>query len=415
MKLRIQFFNGKDKNAECLAYEELPVSVGLNGRRAWDEKVKVCGEIQWGKEDDVFIEANLEDIPEGEDVKGKYQLKLAYRPDYEPWTDKDGVFFKEENGEPCFRMQLLRGADGQSLLRLIHRTSTAVGMLKTDVAVWSIYVKPREEKTRAFHLMVDEMLSVNPFGVLSEFEGLSTTNISKKFEHSQTASDLWHVRTRIEECEQQMELMRPHLFLLAWRHADVMTRTLKRMDLPPIGRRVYAATLRDIQRRNAFKSMSKVLVPTLILSNDIPIHEAIADFLASFRDVLFSLLNEIRVSMQDDLEVLRTVRKVDGYKAKDISEEIEYKDELQMRVRKVCDDCSSFLTRSFPWFGCRRRRVTTIGVNDIPNIESYRALYFLMLQYFKKRNFRGALEGRFYVPRYVRIQADETPSTWQKN
>ena len=214
-----------------------------------------------------------------------------------------------------------------------------------------------------------------------------------------------------------MDLMRPHLLALACRHADVMTRTLKRIGLPKSGRRVYAITLRDIKRRNAFKSQAKVFTPVLMLSNDIPIHEAIAVFLDSLRFDLSSLHKKISLRMQDDRELLRTAR--DGYKAKDLREEIEYKDELLMRVKKVCDDCSSFLTSSFPWFRCCRRRVrrrvTTISINDVPNVESYRALYFLMLRYSKMRNFKGALEGRFYVPQYVRIQADEMSSTWQRN
>lgn len=417
MKLHIQFFDGKDEDAKRLANKELLVPSFLEGRKTRDEGDKVCGEIQWGKEDTVFIEARLEDFPTGEDVKGKYQLKLACRPDYEPCTDKDGFFFVEVKGKTCFRIQLLRGADGQSFLHLIHRVSTADGALETDAAVWSIYVKPRREKREALRLMVDEMLPVNPFGVLSEFDGLSRTNVLRKWECVSTAapSCFWHIETRIEECERQMNLMRPYFLALASRHASILMRNLERCSVPKEGRRVYAVTHRDIKRRSAFMNGAKVYGLTLRQSYDIPIHGAIVDFLVTFGHVLRSVLKELEMSSVADLSELESIPLEDKYKRDDVYDEIRYKGILQGRAQSVLDDCCSFLTARYPWIGCRRRSVTTISIKDVPNAESYKALFFLMLRYCQKRNFRGAIEGNFYVPRFIRNQEDETPSLWQRN
>ena len=150
MTLKLKFY--KNENASE-PMDELSLPIASSAKRAGLNSV-YSGTIEWSRDapdrwrrrahfpDGIFVEAELDETTPNEALSGLYQVKLAYRPDYEPTTDKNGVFW-DKNAK---RMQLLRGASGRSKLRLLRRTNWTENFTFDAIAEFDINVEPPPDK-----------------------------------------------------------------------------------------------------------------------------------------------------------------------------------------------------------------------------------------------------------------------------
>ena len=420
MTLKLQFY--KDENASApidelsLPIESRGMGSGLgavySGKIEWSRKAK----NRWGHFPDwIYVESELEEAKSDEKIEGLYQVKLAYRPDYAPKTNASGVFCDKD----AKRMQLLRGASGKSKLRLLRRTNWTEDYTFEAIAEFDIDVEPSKEKKALLNAMVDELVQINSSAVLSELEGLSKTNLNKKWFSTLRAAPFWDIVTRVVECENLINNISRHLRDISFRCTGSVVREYRRINKEKMGR-ISPRTRRDMNRMSpSAMSCHKVMAPVLSMSYDVPIHRAIKSFLLYFKNLVLKLQGELKKSIEDDNERLKEVPAVDEYLPKDIKSEIDFKKNLFGKAEAILKKCQSFLVDLYPWMKCSAIADSSLdcfwGV-DVPNTEAYKCTYKLMLEFLQKRNFRGALEGRFYVPQYVRNHNDnEEPSTWQKN
>ena len=421
MDLKIFFYRDKDSEQPFVETPPLPIGDGGAGS---SRNLIHFSEGTWGVKgpvnDIVYLEARLEQIDPNEDLGSLYQLQLAYRPDYEPQTDAGGRFFTwdKKNKVPVFRMQMLRGASGMSILRLLRRANMTEYFKWDTIAEFDIEVEPNPDKKDLLNYMVDEMMGVNPSAVLSTFEGLSRTNIKEEWFSSETASTLRDVERQIVEFENLIELLKPHLLDIASRCVGIVVRTYQRIHQEKL-RKVSPKTRRDMNRRLLLGiSHGKVCAPVLSMSYDVPIHRAIKGFLLYFKNCVVGLINKLKDSISADEDRLSKVPVVDKFLPKDIMKGIEFKRSLLDKAKEIVGRCQPFLTEECPWMQCRgvvSGSIDYLATVDIPNTEAYKCVHEIMMDFLKLRDFKGRLNGCFRLPKYMRDSDDGECSTWQKN
>ncbi len=424
MDLKIFFYKDKDSKESFVETPSLPLGDGVVGsirnlihfsEGAWGVKGAVS--------DLLFLEARLEKIAPNEDLDSLYQLQLAYRPDYEPQTDSGGRFFtwgKDNKGNKVhvFRMQMLRGASGPSMLRLRRRANMTENFEWVTIAEFDIKVEPNPDKKQLLDRMVDEMIGVNPSAVLSTFEGLSRTNIKEECFSSETASILRDVERQILEFKGLISSLKPYLLDIASRCAGGVVRSYQRTPQEKL-RKISSKTRRDMNRRLSLGiSHGKVYAPVLSMSYDVPIHRAIKGFLLYFKNCVVDLIHKIKDSISADEDWLSKVPDIDKFLLKDIKKEIEFKRSLIDKVREIVGQCQPFFTEGCPWMQCIgvvSGSIDYLATVDIPNTEAYNRTHKLMMDFLKLRDFKGRLNGCFRLPKHVRDLDDGECSTWQKN
>lgn len=423
MYLKIFFYRDKDSK-EPFCKTQTPIDDGLeDGNR----NLIHFSEGTWGVKgpvaDCVYLEAQLERVDHDENLDSLYQLQLAYRPDYEPQTDAVGMFVtwgRDDKGNkvPVFRMQMLRGASGESVLRLLRRTNKTEEFTWLTIAEFDIDVSPNPTKKLLLDSMVDEMLGVNPFAVLSKFEGLSKTNIKEEWFLSETASSLRDVERQIYGFEKVVTLLRPHLLDIVSRCAGIVVRTYQRINQERI-RKITPKTRRDMDRRLLMGiSHGRACAPVLSMSYDMPIHRATKGFLLYFKNCVADLISKLNDSVTKDANRLSEMPDVDRFLRRDILLGINFKQSLLDRAGTILGECRRFLSEECPWMQCRGDVVGTIdylATVEVPNTEAYKCAHMVMLDFMKWRDFRGRLNGCFRLPKFVRDSDDGECSTWQKN
>jgi hypothetical protein len=424
MDLKIYFYRDKDSKQSFAETPRLHVGDGVADS---SRNLIHFSEGTWGVKgavsDLMFLEARLEKIAPGEDLDSLYQLQLAYRPDYEPQTDKEGRFFtwgKDGEGKKVtvFRMQMLRGASGPSMLRLRRRTNMTEHFEWDTIAEFDIKVEPNPDKKQLLDRMVDEMIGVNSSAVISTFEGLSRTNIKEEWFSSDTASTLRDVERQIVEFENLIKLLKPHLLDIASRCTGVVVRTYQRVHQGKL-RKISPKTRRDMDRRLLLGvSRGRVCAPVLSMSYDVPIHRAIKGFLLYFKNCVVDLIYKIKDSISADEVWLSKVPVVDEFLPKDIKKVIEFKRSLLDKAKEIVGRCQPFFMEGCPWMQCRgvvSGSIDYLATVDIPNTEAYKCAHKMMMDFLKLRDFKGRLNGCFRLPKYVRDSDDGECSTWQKN
>lgn len=421
MDLKVFFYRDKDSKKSFVETPPLPIGDGVAGG---SRNLIHFSEGTWGVKgpvnDIVYLEARLEQIDPNEDLGYLYQLQLAYRPDYEPQTDEGGRFFTwdKKNKVPVFRMQMLRGASGMSILRLLRRANMTEDSKWEAIAEFDINVRPNPAKKMLLDCMVNEMIRYNPFSVLSKFEGLSQTNIKEERLSSETASNLRDVERQIDEFECLISLLKPYLLDIASRCTGVVVRTYQRIPQEKL-RKISPKTRRDMNRRLPLViSHGKVCAPVLSMSYDVSIHRAIKGFLLYFENCVVDLINKLKDSISADEDWLSKVPVIDKFLPKDIKKEIEFKRSLLDKTKKIVGQCQPFLTEECPWMQCRgvvSGSIDYLATVDIPNTEAYNRTHKIMMDFLKLRDFKGRLNGCFRLPKYVRDSDDGECSTWQKN
>ncbi len=421
MNLKVFFYRDKNSTKAFIETPPLPIGDGAEDR---SRNLIHFSEGTWGIKgavsDLVFLEAKLEKTAPDEDLDSLYQLKLAYRPDYEPQTDARGRFFTWGKGNKLhvFRMQMLRGASGPSTLRLLRRANMTEDFKWDTIAEFDIEVEPNPDKKYLLNHMVDEMIDVNPSAVLSTLEGLSRANIKEEWFSSATASTLRDVERQIGEFEKLIESLKPHLLDIASRCTGRVVRTYQRISLERRCK-ISPKTRRDMNRRLLLGiSHGKVCAPVLSMSYDVPIHRAIKGFLLYFKNSVVDLINKLKDSISADEDRLSKVPDVDKFLPKNIKEEIVFKRSLLDNAKKIVEKCQPFLTEGCPWTQCRGAvsgSIDYLATVDIPNTEAYKCAHKMMMDFLKLRDFKGRVNGCFRLPKYVRDSDDGECSTWQKN
>lgn len=375
----------------------------------------------WSKgrfHDCTFVEASLSSFSSEENVKGRYRLQLAYKPDHMPISDGEGDFFCEnKNKEKVYRLQLFRGACGMSFVRLLYRVSTAADW--TERFSFEVEVEPSVEKRAALEGMVDELLQGSPHEVLSRLEGLSKAPIERRWERGRAPSEWGSTLVRYEEMHKLFDMLKPMLELLRKRHSISLIRGFDRRPVSGL-RRVIPISRRDMEKRSANQNpKARVLCPIVLQSEDIPIHRGIKGFLLRFKRELTEVLKVVQKSIGRDCDNLEELGR-ESEKHPNIwdieskREEIEIKEWIAESIRGIQGRCASFLSEVYPWARSNPVSPMTIGADQIPANETYRRVYAEMLRFAKKQFLSDVIEGNFLVPQYVRC-SDGGPSLWQKN
>ena len=368
--------------------------------------------------DCTYVEARLIGVS---DVKGRYRLQLAYKPDFMPVTDKDGDFSTVDGST---RLQLLRGACGLSLMRLLFRSSTAVEW--DERFAFRIEVEPSREKRLTMDSMVDELMNDRPQEVFSRFEGLSQTKVERRWVKGEVSADWWSALIKYEEMKNLYVSISPRLRLLMRNSSVNLTLGLRYMSISNL-RRLHRITVRDIEKKAAWRAVGrKVLGPFVRESGNIDIHSAIKDFLIRFKTEAVQLQGVVMESIsRDKLEINELVVRDELWKSRnkpqlnqwdveDKKNEVAVKEQMVNYICLMIEGCASFLSGSYPWSRCDRLPIVYVPIVRVPSSELYQYLYEKMLQFIQKRFFWSSVNGRFFVPRYVRYSEGE-PSTWQKN
>ena len=408
MTLELLFFKGKDVG---LPYQT--VSFDIEGSA--NPSVLHC-ELPQSRglfHDCTYVEAKLTG---GTNFKGRYRLQLAYKPDYEPVADKDGEFVDNNENK---RLQLLRGACGVSLMRLLSRTSTAPESEWKERFTFHIEVEPAREKRTALNCMVDELLEDSPQDALSKVEGLSRVRIDRRWVRGDVPDDWCHVEMKYEEMLKLYKSISPRLESLKRHHSINLVRGFEYMGVESL-HRIPRITIRDIEKKSARVVIGrKVMGSVVIESDDIDIHRAIKDFLVCFRSEARLLLDDVAKSMERDRReigslVSQSKKQKNQWDIADKEKEIAFKKEMESGIRRMIEGCTIFLAGNYPWSLCRRLSIVYVPAERIPSSEHYRYLHAKILQFIQKRFFWSSVHGRFFVPQYVRYN-DGEPSAWQKN
>lgn len=379
--------------------------------------------IKWGGSDTVFIEARLDDFGQDE-VDELFQLSLAFNPDYQPLSDEQGRFFYEdkENKRKVRRMQLLRGAAGKSYLRLLKRPSPTPEAEFLEIIRYEIDVEPAPSKKAAMDLMVDELLKDEPTLALSIMHGLSMASLKMQWEAGAGSLSLWRLETKCKEMEKVIMKLHPHLNAIRNRYAMQLIRKQGTLNISRISRWSPRET-RQLAHRY-LDERQRIKADTLDITLDIPIHRAIKDFLVGFVADIHVMTKKIKASIKEDndrsdelnAEIAGNgkLNSVYQFELQAIRVETELKTEFLKRLKSLCSTCQSWLTNCYPWFSCGRIDVTNVTSANVPETIAYKCVYSHMLRFRQKKFFKEAIGGHFLLPHYER-DANETPSSWQKN
>ena len=364
-------------------------------------------DIQWGQSDTVYIEARLVQTS-GQAINGRYQIKLGYKPDYEPITDRSGDFVDGRDN----RLQLLRGAAGRSCLRLMWRPSASKKAQFNEIVRYRIDVKPSAQKEKALNCMVDELLRMSSTLPLSELEGLSQTSLERKWTAGAASADVWDISIKCEEIESLLSQLIPHL---EWIRKNCATKVVRMFERQPLWRvrKLSRQTVRAISRFGESNEFARIVTPSLSQSNDIAIHCAIKDFFYVLRNDANAMLGRVEKAVDERKAGINNIPYSDPWRKDEIKAEIQLLNNYKRRLTIITEKTSMFLMVFFPWAQCERKEVAAIRLTDIPDVAAYKIVYFLISEFLKKRFFKESiLQGHLNVPEFDR---GGSPSVWQKN
>ena len=414
MTLKLSFFRSEDTD---IPYQTASFDLEDSGKKP---RILVCNLVQSGGlfHDCTYVEASLIGVS---NAKGRYRLQLAYKPDFMPVTDKDGDFSTVDGNT---RLQLLRGACGLSLMRLLFRNSTAAKW--EERFVFRIEVEPSREKRFAMNSLVDELMNVRPQEVFSRFEGLSQTRIERRWVKGEVSADWWSALIKYDEMKKLYVSILPWLRLLIRNSSVNLALGFRYMSMENL-RRMPCKTVHDIEKKAAIQTIGrKVWGPIVRESRNIDIHRAIKDFLIRFKAEAAGLQGVVTEAIsRDKIEIKELVARDELWKLKNKSQlnqwdiedkknEVAAKEQMVNDIRSMLEGCASLLLGSYPWSRCDRLPIVYVPISSVPSSEQYQYLYARMLQFVQKRFFWSSVNGRFFVPRYVRYSEGE-PSAWQKN
>ena len=411
MNLNLYFYRDKDEAPRNVAAYDWcdsipPYEYGAK-RTPREGKPISCGRTTVFR-DSVLVEARLSECDE-EQVGGLYKLKLGDRSDYEPESEDTGWFESKSNK----RMQLFRGASGRSWLCLLKRNSASEDAEYRELARFQISVDPPPEKKKALDGMIDELLSWNPYDVVTETEGISIDKIQQTWVDGDVADEAEDIRIKVGEIEVLLRCLRPWLITISQNSAERLIRCLQKTRIASV-HRFSAKTIRDIRRITDTDVFTKVRSSVLSRSSEIPIHCAIKDLLLSLKSYAHSMQSRVncsRTRIEKDIELIPNA---DKWSRKEARKNIARYEDFNRRLTAIANTCVVLLFPGYPWSNCRRLPITAISLISVPDTPPYRKVYFKMLEFRRKRFLWLAKQGRMDVPKYVRESEGES-SIWQKN
>lgn len=410
MNLNLYFYRDKDEAPRKVAAydwcDSIPYEYDAK-RTPQEGKPISCGMTSVFR-DSVLVEARLSEYDE-EQVGGLYKLKVGDRSDDEPESKDTGWFESKSNK----RMQLFRGASGKSWLCLLKRNSASEDAEYRVLARFQISVAPPPEKKIALDGMIDELLSWNPYDVVTETEGISRDKIQQTWVDGDVADETEDIRIKILEIETLLRNLRPWLITISKNSAERLIRCFQKIRIAAV-RRFSAQTIRDVSRLNDTNIFTKARSSVLARSCEIPIHCAIKDFLLLLKSCAHSMQSRVNCSKTRIEKDIGHIPSTDKWRRKEARKNIARYEDFNRRLTAIANTCVALLFPGYPWSNCRRLPITAISLMSVPDTPPYRKVYFKMLEFRRKRFLWLAKQGRMDVPKYVRESEGES-SIWQKN
>lgn len=218
----------------------------------------------------------------GLDSSCHYCLQLAYNPShkFDCLRDYDGQLYyynrKKKKKYKETQGQLLYGAMGPSVLRLMERNSEKV--------FWQgvVNVIPDADRLQVMRKMVSEIFPVNPYLAMSSAWGLSQISVSEKWKGELRSISIWSALIEYEATKLVFKKIAPHLQGMIASSASKIERHDAVVGVRSI-RRISPQVVRRISRQVATMGElaidSRVWASALSDSNDIVAHRVIGDFL----------------------------------------------------------------------------------------------------------------------------------------